>query len=776
MMLLKLNYSYMGRQVLPLFRNAGILHAKNADRDVRVPSNDKAGLMRKTLFAIIFILSSLCINATIREVSLDGSHEYTSIQDAIDDSYNSDTILVHSGVYLENIEFAGKSITVTSNYMYNDDWSTVESTIIDGGQLSTCILVKEHENAILNGFTITNGIGYSTSRFGGGVFIKSASTLTLSNCLVENNNGFYGGGIVCGSDCTLNISGCTVRNNVGVYWGGGIGGYQCSIWFDPVNLNNIYNNYGDVLDISLFDTICNNICLDTLSIDLDTPDGYIVSFESTEGLLAPTITVMNSIINQVDANLYVSPTGDNLNDGLTPETALQSIACATRLIKPNEDNPNTVFILPGVYSKELNNQIFPIALQSNTKMLGLGSENSDVLLGDEWDLNTLAVYYQENVKISNLSSYHNNTKSPSLFISNSSNVCISDLDFGSSLAQYPGISISFSENINISNCIIHDNVTSLLDFTCLSIYLSYNVILSNIVICNNDSNSRNGWISGLNLDDSDVTANNIVVANNHQDYPGTLVQYANTAMDSPGGNLELKNFLMYNNISSHNGTVLTIFGSNFDPCYVNNMTYANNAMYGGMLRVFGEFSIHNSIMYNPNSYGEMYIFVRDKYVPTQRSIVNVDYCLIRNGYEGIGGTSSNNAVLNWGAHNIDADPLFRGDVYGDVELNDIAWVQLTQGSPCINAGTPDTLDMNLPSVDIAGNPRVWDGIIDMGAYEYNPTPNSDETSPTPPATIQVSHFPNPVTPNSNDGKIAFIEFTLPKKPIEKPTLEIYNIR
>lgn len=43
------------------------------------------------------------------------------------------------------------------------------------------------------------------------------------------------------------------------------------------------------------------------------------------------------------------------------------------------------------------------------------------------------------------------------------------------------------------------------------------------------------------------------------------------------------------------------------------------------------------------------------------------------------------------------------------------------GSDCINAGTPETSQLELPLVDLQGLPRVSDGRVDMGAFEYYPT-------------------------------------------------------
>jgi hypothetical protein len=61
-------------------------------------------------------------------------------------------------------------------------------------------------------------------------------------------------------------------------------------------------------------------------------------------------------------------------------------------------------------------------------------------------------------------------------------------------------------------------------------------------------------------------------------------------------------------------------------------------------------------------------------------------------------------------NNIDTDPQFVDTANFDYRLSDT--------SPCINAGTMDTTGLNLPDSDLDGNPRVFDGRIDMGAFEY----------------------------------------------------------
>ncbi len=761
-----------------MFWNAGILPAKYADRDVRVPSN-KAGSMRKILLVLLFTVSVLYINATIREVSLDGSHEYTSIPWAIYESVDGDTVLIHPGRYLQHIDIIDKEITLISNFFYSGNRDDIYNTIIDANYENNCIRVENNAIAKVNGFSFTNGIGYSYSTstsYGGAITVNNSSEMELNNSIISNNSADYTGGVNCNNSSILRLSGNVITNNSSVNDAGGLSATgEATLYFDSINLNNIYDNYGKIQDIYMYNSTSNSITLDTLSVNLTEPDGFFVSFEHYSEP-APLVSCINPYMTRVNSDIYVSPDGDDSNDGLTSDTALQTIAYATRLIEPNEQNSNTVFVLPGTYSKELNNQFFPVAVQSHTKLLGAGDVPFDVIIGDELSNNSISVFYAENVEVGNFQMRRHNMHDAWAFkVHESESIIVRDIDFGESVNNRAGLSIFYSNRIDILNCCFH-NFFGASRFRSLVSYRS-SVLLNNILIYDNESTATNGRVSCIDLGDSAITANNIVVTNNQQAYPGTLFQYGNTGSNSPGGNIELSNFLMYNNISTSSSLPMMIILNDYEQCYLNNMTIANNSGPTGVLRLGGDYTVRNSILYNPSAGAELNIWEPSPGDSNPLySYVDADYNLIRGGLDDVNGTEEPNNTLVWGNHNIDTDPLFRGDVHGDVELEDIRWVQLTQGSPCVNAGTPDTLGMNLPTVDIAGNPRVWDNIIDMGAYEYNSTPNSDETAPTPPETIQVSHFPNPITPNGANGKVAFIEFTLPKKPIEKPSLEIFNIR
>ncbi|RLC57236.1 MAG: hypothetical protein DRH89_03945, partial [Candidatus Cloacimonadota bacterium] len=78
----------------------------------------------------------------------------------------------------------------------------------------------------------------------------------------------------------------------------------------------------------------------------------------------------------MESDLYVSPSGNDENSGLSVDDPLQTIAWAQTLIKRNDDDPHTIYLAPGIYSPSLNNQVFPVGIKHGTKYLGESPENT----------------------------------------------------------------------------------------------------------------------------------------------------------------------------------------------------------------------------------------------------------------------------------------------------------------------------------------------------------------------------------------------------------------
>lgn len=117
------------------------------------------------------------------------------IQDAIDVSISGDFILVDTGTYHECISFMGKDISLASLYHTTSNKSYIAQTVIDAGALCAVVTLNggETTNALLCGFTITNGLASGSSAAGGGIYCH-ASSPRLENLHIMGNQATAEGG------------------------------------------------------------------------------------------------------------------------------------------------------------------------------------------------------------------------------------------------------------------------------------------------------------------------------------------------------------------------------------------------------------------------------------------------------------------------------------------------------------------------------------------------------------------------------------------------------
>ena len=170
---------------------------------------------------IVILISTIVISVFFYSCSDNGSNpvdtnytgimvpsDYPTIQEAIDAAKQIDSIFVSPGIYVENINFNGKSIKVRST-------DGISKTVIDGdGKGSTVTFNSgESETALLDGFTIING---SKS----GILCDSSSSPTLKNLRITINQSSYGGGIGCLNNSSPFIYNVTLIGNSGFYGGG----------------------------------------------------------------------------------------------------------------------------------------------------------------------------------------------------------------------------------------------------------------------------------------------------------------------------------------------------------------------------------------------------------------------------------------------------------------------------------------------------------------------------------------------------------------------------
>ena len=186
------------------------------------------------------------------------------------------------------------------------------------------------------------------------------------------------------------------------------------------------------------------------------------------------------------------------------------------------------------------------------------------------------------------------------------------------------------------------------------------------------TNNSAAYSAGIDLSYSSPTITQNLIASNRAGTAGGGIGFNHA---SP---LMLNNTICSNTGENYAGGL--DLESNSSPTVRNNIIYGNHAvLYGGnQVYLFDNAS-------NPNFY----------------------YCDIEGGRSGFGGYNPNYSGVY--QNNINSDPLF-------VNSGSFPY-QIQAASPCLNTGDPSTTTSATGTLDLAGNPRIRNGRIDMGAYE-----------------------------------------------------------
>jgi hypothetical protein len=253
-----------------------------------------------------------------------------SINTAINraNSIFSDTVYVNKGRYFENINFAGKSILVSSNYKRLLDTSLITSTIIDGGNKGNSVTISSGETlkSRLEGFSITNGyaglyissgkLSTSDLRFydnrsyyaiGSAIIVTGANQLIANNTVVENHKGCGGVIYITSWNSYSRFDGLIVRNNPS----NSNAIFVCDLGSSDLTNVLMYNN-GDIPAIGV----------------MNTKDGFnIVNSTIISGKAAPIRVLYNNVqsatINVINSILISSYAGKQIEiNNHNPATSL----------------------------------------------------------------------------------------------------------------------------------------------------------------------------------------------------------------------------------------------------------------------------------------------------------------------------------------------------------------------------------------------------------------------------------------------------------------------
>jgi predicted outer membrane repeat protein len=187
--------------------------------------------MKYVILVIAAIVAAVNCQARTIYVNADGTGDYPTIQDAINNADHGDTIVLQPGTYTGNgsrdIDFLGKAITVQSTDP--EDPCVAAGTVIDcqGRYRGFYLSSGEGPNSVLAGLKIING--HAAPDFGGGGIFCQDSSPTISNCIFQENSAIegmlcVGGGISCWNSYAT-ITNCTFVENYAAGSGAGIYSY-----------------------------------------------------------------------------------------------------------------------------------------------------------------------------------------------------------------------------------------------------------------------------------------------------------------------------------------------------------------------------------------------------------------------------------------------------------------------------------------------------------------------------------------------------------------------
>ena len=355
--------------------------------------------------AIISLVFSF-LSATTINVPAD----YATIQGAINQSVDGDTVLVAEGTYYENL-MINKEITLMSTANFDDDiegnenWhdnQIINQTIVNGSNLAnpnkrSCLVVRDGDvQPTIKGFTFEGGVGTKMNIIGcdagGGIQrseITGGGVLVYDAYPTINYNRFIGNGTTPDSE----------RGRKGSRNGGAIAHYEdAEVEFDedrdeaPVpNNSNAVRTVPGVMDIQnnyFKDNVSgngqgfysygftgsidvSNSVFDNIDCETNTVNEYVLN--SSENLADYVQNGISGVCIEENA-FYVATTGSNDNNG-SESYPFQTITHALSFVKEVGD-PTTIYVAAGTYSPDLTEEIFPIVVPNNAHIIGEDRETT----------------------------------------------------------------------------------------------------------------------------------------------------------------------------------------------------------------------------------------------------------------------------------------------------------------------------------------------------------------------------------------------------------------
>jgi len=683
---------------------------------------------------LILLVTTMATAQTIT-VKQDGTGMFTAIQEAIDAAASGDTILVWPGTYYENLYIEGKNLTLGSLNLTTGDPAYIAQTIIDGNNSGSCIVLWRNITALIQGFTIQHGSGLVSglgTTAGGGINIYYRCFAAIKNCVIQNNMVNWVGGGIISAGSSLFISGTSIKNNFASSAGGGVACLHlhtnlASLEFDEQNPCSIFSNFSPKGNELIYnnDLVPNGYHLDTFSVS--NPNRYhaFQLIEDNDADDSVRLTYNVALTQSINDHLFVDPVnGSNENSGTSKDLPLKSLTYAMSKIDNNFGNHLNIYLNPGIYSSSTNGEFLPLSLRSRISLVGSGPD-ATIIDGSNTTNHIYSNYYQNDVSISGLSLINGNgdvfnkTNWGSVYLYADNNILFDNVHIMNNQGYNSSFYFNSCDSITLSNCKFSGNHGGKALRTGTAYNIGANDRLERIYITNT------------------VFSGNLPLYDSIIPYGGALISKGTYLLENPVY-IHIVGCLFSENITDMNdryGASITMY-DHVEAVFVNT-TIGNNQMINFNtnpimhIGTLTQADMRNCVFYG-NSPSKILLYNEGE----NTSQLSISHSLIEGGESAISGDLVNNTLV-YDVSNIDTDPLWVN--YGEFPY------ALSGLSPCIDAGTMDLPEgISLPATDLAGNPRVWGGSVDMGAYEFNPV-SIGESRLQPQAVARMVASPNPFT-------------------------------
>ena len=246
------------------------------------------------------------------------------------------------------------------------------------------ICLYTNSNPVVKNSLIVN----NTAVLGGGIYIDEfynefreqpgKFNIQIINTRIENNSAEYGGGIWI-RDTMGELDGVTICNNIANVAGGGVHiEYNPILFkFSSVNLCNVFMNFARIMGNDLF-RLGGGM---PMTVPLDTFTVKYYSALNAEPAEHFQLTIKNYKLTQVNADLYVSPNGNDSNSGLSASEPLKTLKIAFLKILADSTSPRTVYMDEGEYFFTETNDVLMLDKHKYVSLKGAGF--TEVIFGKD---------------------------------------------------------------------------------------------------------------------------------------------------------------------------------------------------------------------------------------------------------------------------------------------------------------------------------------------------------------------------------------------------------